>query len=86
MNSWPVTHVCRVAVAGLMADCFHTTFPKFILDMKLHINALELITIVVAVKLWGKLLQGKKIVINTDSSVSCQALNSGFSRDPSGSN
>ena len=60
---------------------FHTTFPQFIVDMKLHINALELITIVVAVKLWGAFLKGTKLVVNTDSSVSCQVLNSGFSRD-----
>ena len=60
---------------------FHTTFPQFIVDMNFHINALELITIVVAVKLWGAFLKGKKLVVNTDSSVSCQVLNSGFSRD-----
>ena len=55
--------------------------PQFIVDIKLHTNALELITIVVAVKLWGTFLRGKKLVINTDSSVSCHVLNSGFSRD-----
>ena len=31
--------------------------------------------------LWGAILKGKKLVVNTDSSVSCQVLNSGFSRD-----
>ena len=33
---------------------FHTVFPDFILDQKLHINCLELLAIMVTVKLWGK--------------------------------
>ena len=64
-----------------MAIFFIQLFPQFIVDMKLHINASELFTIVVVVKLWGAFLKEKKLVVNTDSSVSCQVLNFGFSRD-----
>ena len=32
---------------------FHKQFPQFILDKNLHINALELLAIMVCLKLWG---------------------------------
>ena len=43
--------------------------------------ALELLTIVVAVKTWGNSLKGNKVVVNYDNSTSCRVLNTGFSRD-----
>ena len=48
---------------------------------KLHINALGLLTIVVALKLWGKLLRGKKVLIFCDNMSSCNVINKGLSRD-----
>lgn len=60
---------------------FHCEFPSFILSQNLNINALELLTIVVAVKTWGNSLKGKKVVVNCDNSTSCRVLNTGFSRD-----
>lgn len=34
-----------------------------------------------ALKLWGKLLRGKKILIYCDNMSSCRVINRGFSRD-----
>ena len=56
---------------------FHCKFPSFILSQNLHINALELLTVVVALKLWGKFLSGRKIVINCNNSGWCSMLNRG---------
>ena len=42
---------------------FHTEFPNFILALGLSIYPLELLTIVVAVKLWREELSGKCILI-----------------------
>ena len=61
---------------------FHSGFPQFILDLKLHINALELLTISVAIKLWGHLWKGKRIMIYTDNMTSAVVLKSGRTRDP----
>ena len=33
---------------------FHAAFPDFILTQTLHINCLELLSIMVTVKIWGK--------------------------------
>ena len=55
---------------------FHCKFPSFILN-QMH---LELLAVVVALKLWGKFLSGRKIVINCDSFVSCSVLKRGVSR------
>ena len=60
---------------------FHSSFPEFILSQKLHINALELLTVMVTVKLWGHNWKGKKIIINCDNMASVRVLNVGFSRD-----
>ena len=57
------TDACLVGAGGTFADsCFHCEFPEFICRKNLHINNLELLTIVVAVKLWGHLWKGKKLV------------------------
>ena len=60
---------------------FHCEFPEFIHNEKLHINNLELLTIIVAVKRWGSLWAGKKLVINCDNKASVLLQNSGSSRD-----
>lgn len=41
---------------------FHTKFPDFILAQNMHINGLEMNTIIVASKVWGKFLSRKKII------------------------
>ena len=47
----------------------------------MHINCLELLAIVVAVKIWGFHFKGKKILIFCDNEASVQVINSGSSRD-----
>ena len=55
---------CPSGCGGMMQDSyFHEEFPPFIQEMKLLINALELLTIVVALKLWVTKLRGKKVLI-----------------------
>ena len=67
---------------GMMqASYFHEEFPSFIQEKQLHINALELLTIVVALKLWGSKLRGKKVLILCDNMSSCMLINRGISRD-----
>ena len=61
---------------------FHSQFPKFILDMYLHINALELLSIIVATKVWGRHWAGKRIVVQCDNEASVSVINTGRSRDP----
>ena len=76
------TDACLVGAGGIFADCyFHCEFPDFIRKANLHINNLELLTIVIAVKLWGHLWKGKKLVLNCDNKSSVLVLNSGSSRD-----
>ena len=73
---------CPSGYGGIMQSwCFHETFPPNTVKRKLHINAIELLTIVVALKLWGKLLRGKKVLIFCDNMSSCSVINKGLSRD-----
>jgi hypothetical protein len=39
----------------------HAIFPPFITEQNLHINCLELLTIVVSLRTWGKYMTGKRI-------------------------
>ena len=60
---------------------FHAVFPSSVTENHLHINCLELLAIVVAVKIWGHQFKGKKILIFCDNEASVQVINSGASRD-----
>jgi hypothetical protein len=88
INEWsnPADHFsCDASLEGLGAinsdQYFHAVFPSFIQDLHLHINSLELLTIVVSLKMWGKDFMGKKIVVYCDNEASVTVLNTGFSRD-----
>ena len=61
---------------------FHKQFPPFVTDVALHINALELLTLVVALKVWGGACKGQRIRVFCDNSASVCVLNTGKSRDP----
>ena len=56
---------------------FHSSFPNFLLDQNLNNNLCEMLTTVVALKLWGHLL----VVINCDNMVSVRVLNTGAARN-----
>jgi hypothetical protein len=60
---------------------FHAIFPESIIKLKLHINALELFSIVVAVHIWDDTFQGKKILYFCDIESSVKVINSGSSKD-----
>ncbi len=62
-------------------EYFHANFPLHISDLDLHINALELLTIVLALKLWGHRLKGLRIVVLCDNQSSCTVINRGSTRD-----
>ena len=60
---------------------FHAQFPKFIKDQHLHINALEMLTLTVALKLWGRHLVRKKILMYCDNWSSVVVAQTGKARD-----
>lgn len=61
---------------------FHSKFPQFILNQKLHIGALEMLTLVVCLHLWGKHFKNMRIKVLCDNMSVCIALNSGRARCP----
>ena len=63
------------------SEYFHTGFPEFILKQGLDINCLELLTVVVALKLWGPFLKGKRFKVLCDNQTSVYVLNSGRCRN-----
>lgn len=69
------------AVCGL--EYFHCTFPAGIVQRDMHINALELLVILVSVKLWCAKWAGKRIVIKCDNAATVSVINSGRCRDAS---
>ena len=61
---------------------FHSEFPDFIKkDKNIHINELECLAIVVALKLWGPLMKAKKFLAFCDNKVSCEVINTGRARN-----
>ena len=65
-----------------MGQFFRFQFPKCILAQNLHINALELLTVLVAMRLWSKSFSNMKICLFCDNMASVTTLNSGRTRDP----
>lgn len=73
---------CLQGCGGLSTEeYFHTTFPSAILKQDLNINALELLTIVICLKLWAHKLKGKRLVVNCDNLASVTVLNTGACRN-----
>ncbi|VDI14398.1 Hypothetical predicted protein [Mytilus galloprovincialis] len=60
---------------------FHQVFPEFIMESNLHINCLELLSIIVCLKLWAQCFRGKRIRILCDNITSVTVINTGKSRD-----
>ena len=57
-------------------------FPDCITPSTLHINALELFTIIVALKHWAPQLQSHKFVFACDNSAAVVVINCTTSKDP----
>ena len=65
---------------------FHSAFPSFIEEQALPIHKLELLTVIVAVRLWGVHCQELRVVIYCDNEPAVRVINlgqldSGKSRD-----
>jgi hypothetical protein len=67
--------------AWFKGNFFHTIFPEFILDAKLHINCLELLSIIVCLNIWALYFRGNRIRIVCDNKTSVTVINTGKSRN-----
>ena len=53
---------CLTGCGGVSGrEYFKAVFPPFIQDLQLHINALELLTIVIPLRIWGHKFKGKTL-------------------------
>lgn len=76
------TDACLEACGGWsQGHYFHTLFPTAIMEKCLHINALELVTVMVALTLWAPRFRGRRITLLCDNMVSVLVLNKGTTRD-----
>jgi len=70
---------------GCGATCgteyFHEVFPEHVISKDLHINALELMALVVAVTVWADHLRGKRVIVLCDNSATVWVINTGKTRD-----
>ena len=57
-------------------ECISFVFPDCISMSSLHINALELFTIVVTLKHWAPQLQGRKFIVACDNSAAVAVITS----------
>ena len=62
-------------------ECISFAFPSAIAPLALHINALELFVLVMAVRLWAPKLAGSRFQISCDNDAAVQVVRSGRSRD-----
>jgi hypothetical protein len=84
----PIPSMCFATDASLVGGGAHyladwmycswdVDYPSF---SKEHINVLELLTVLHAIKRWGHLWAGLKILVRTDNTATMSALNKGTSR------
>ena len=73
-NNWSspgevfTTDACLTGCGGICARYyFHAELPEFISIQRLDINYLELLTIVVALKLWSHLWRGFRLTVRRDN-------------------
>ena len=62
-------------------ECTSFAFPRDIEELALHINALELFVLVMAVKIWAPKLAGSRFQISCDNDAAVQVVRSGRTRD-----
>ena len=78
-DEFMASDACLIGCGGICGSFyFHCDFPQFIVQQNLHINSLELLSVIVCLKLWGK--RGKKICIQCDNQVSVFVINTGKSK------
>ena len=66
----------------LTLEEFHAIFPPFISAQTLDISSLELLTIIVALKLWGARWAGLRITVCCDNKAAVTVVNTGRCRNP----
>ena len=72
------TDACPTGCGGgnlLTRQFFHVQFPDSVLRQNWHINELELMAIMVAIKLWGSHLAGERLRMYCDNTVAVAAMN-----------
>lgn len=76
------TDACLTGCGAVcFGEFFHCKFPDDILQQRLHINQLELLTVVVAVKTWHSKLQGLTLELLVDNEATVHAINNQRSKD-----
>ena len=72
-----VTDSCHTGGGGHFGyECFHVDFaPHLITDSAYDINVKEILTVIVAVCLWGSQLHGSHILLHSDNTTNVQSLN-----------
>ena len=58
------------------------SFPPQILSQSLHISALEMLALIVAIKVWKDSFRGLRVGVKCDNEATVLVINSGKSRDP----
>ena len=75
----PYLFACDACLSGCVAvffgEYFKRCFPPAILALPLHINELELLTVLVTVKLWATSLQGLNAELYSDNTACIAAIN-----------
>ena len=62
-------------------EFFHTVFPEMVMQQTKDINQRELLTILVALKLWGKKLHNRRLKILCDNQASVRVMVSGRAKN-----
>jgi len=76
------TDACLEGAGGwIEGEFFSSLFPDSILASGWHINALELLSLLIALRLWCPKFKGKKLKVFCDNEASVTVLNSGRCRD-----
>ena len=76
------TDACLTGCSGLCGgQYFHGVFPSYVVQQTLDINCLELLTIIVALKLWGSRLYGLRLSVRCDNEVAVTVLTTGRCRN-----
>ena len=76
------TDSCLTGCGGVSAnEYFHVLFPKFILDQKLPIHALEMLAVLIGVRIWGQYCTGLRVQIYCDNDACVQVINSSKTKD-----
>jgi len=76
------TDACLTGCGGVCNDqYFHAVFPPFVSEQNLAISSLELLSIVVALKLWGPRCTGLRLTFRCDNEAAVTVLNTGRCRN-----